>query len=65
MQYVLAAVGVILVVVLLWRLVVMPDHVGVGARRNRQMAPDDDADFLRRLGEQIKRGDDGDGPASS
>ncbi|HEX3783360.1 MAG TPA: hypothetical protein VHX38_27150 [Pseudonocardiaceae bacterium] len=61
MEYVLAVVGVILIVVLLWRFLA-PNRVGAGARR-RPMAPDDDADFLRRLGEQIKRGDDGDRPA--
>lgn len=56
MAYVLATVGLIIVAVLIWR-ALSPGRVGVGARR-RPMAPDDDPDFLRRLGEQIKRQDD-------
>ncbi|HEX4703090.1 MAG TPA: hypothetical protein VH352_13245 [Pseudonocardiaceae bacterium] len=60
MLYLLAAVGVVTVAVLLWR-ALSPDRVGVGARRN-VVAPDDDPDFLRRLGEQNKRPDDGDTP---
>jgi hypothetical protein len=58
MPYVLAIVGLVIVSVLLWR-AVSPNRVGVGTRR-RPMAPDDDPDFLRKLGEQIKRPDDGD-----
>ena len=60
MLYVLATVGLIVAAVLLWR-VLSPGRVGVGARR-RPMAPDDDPDFLRKLGEQIRRRDDGDDP---
>ncbi len=56
MAYVLATVGLIIVAVLIWR-ALSPGRVGAGARR-RPMAPDDDPDFLRRLGEQIKRQDD-------
>ncbi len=60
MLYLLAAIGVVTVAVLLWR-ALSPDRVGVGARR-RIVAPDDDPDFLRRLGEQNNRPDEGDGP---
>ena len=58
MAYVLVTAGLIIVAVLLWR-ALSPGRVGVGARR-RPMAPDDDPDFLRKLGEQIKRQDDED-----
>ena len=60
MLYLLAAIGVVTVAVLLWR-ALSPDRVGVGARRHT-VAPDDDPDFLRRLGEQNKRPDEGDPP---
>jgi hypothetical protein len=63
MLYLLAAIGVVTVAVLLWR-ALSPDRVGVGARR-RIVAPDDDPDFLRRLGEQNNRTDEGDGPERS
>jgi hypothetical protein len=56
MLYVLAIVGLVIVAVLIWR-ALSPARVGVGARR-RPMAPDDDPDFLRKLGEQIRRPDD-------
>lgn len=56
MLYLLAAIGVVAVAVLLWR-ALSPDRVGVGARR-QVIAPDDDPDFLRHLGEQTKRDDD-------
>lgn len=55
MLYLLAAIGVVTVAVLLWR-ALSPDRVGVGSRR-RTVAPDDDPDFLRRLGEQYRRPD--------
>ncbi|HEV3361313.1 MAG TPA: hypothetical protein VG247_31225 [Pseudonocardiaceae bacterium] len=58
MAYVLVTAGLIIVAVLIWR-AFAPGRVGVGARR-RPMAPDDDPDFLRKLGEQIKRQDDED-----
>ncbi len=58
MAYVLVTAGLIIVAVLLWR-AFSPGRVGVGARR-RPMAPDDDPDFLRKLGEQIKRQGDED-----
>jgi hypothetical protein len=60
--YLLAAIGVVAVAILLWR-VLSPDRVGVGARR-RMVAPDDDPDFLRRLGEQNRRPDGDDQPPS-
>ena len=60
MLYLLAAIGVVTVAVLLWR-ALSPDRVDVGARR-RIVAPDDDPDFLRRLGEQNNRPDEGDSP---
>jgi hypothetical protein len=63
MPYVLAFIGLVIVVILVWR-ALSPGRVGAGARR-RPMAPDDDPDFLRKLGEQIKRPDDGDDPRSN
>ncbi|HEY4454266.1 MAG TPA: hypothetical protein VGN81_08140 [Pseudonocardiaceae bacterium] len=60
MTYVLALAGLVIVAVLIWR-AIAPSRVGAGARR-RPMAPDDDPDFLRKLGEQIKRPDDGENP---
>jgi hypothetical protein len=62
MTYVLALFGLVIVAVLIWR-ALSPSRVGAGARR-RSIAPDDDPDFLRRLGEQIKRPDDGENPRS-
>lgn len=59
MLYVLATVGVVTIAALLWR-ASHPDRVGVGARRT--VAPDDDPDFLRRLGERNRRPDDGETP---
>jgi len=63
MTYVLALAGLVIVAILVWR-AVSPNRVGVGARR-RPVAPDDDPDFLRKLGEQIKRPDDGENPRSN
>jgi hypothetical protein len=63
MFYLLAVVGVVTVAALLWR-VLNPDRVGVGARR-QVVAPDDDPDFLRRLGEQNRRSDRGGDNAES
>ena len=60
MLYLLAAIGVVTVAVLLWR-ALSPDRFGVGARR-RTIGPDDDPDFLRRLGELNNRPDEGDTP---
>jgi hypothetical protein len=60
MLYLLAAIGVVTVAVLLWR-ALSPDRVAVGARR-QVVAPDDDPDFLRHLGEQTRRPDNGENP---
>jgi hypothetical protein len=56
MLYLLAAVGVVTIAALLWR-ALSPDRVGVGARR-QVVAPDDDPDFLRSLGERNRGSDD-------
>lgn len=61
MAYVLAFAGLVIVAILAWR-ALSPGRVGVGARR-RPMAPDDDPDFLRKLGEQIRRREDGENPS--
>ena len=59
MLYVLAAIGAIAVVVLLWRaFIARPESVA--PRRTRSVAPDDDPDFLRRLGETKRRRPDDD-----
>lgn len=60
MLYLLAAIGAICVVVLLWRaFAASPTHVGGRrmdrpSRRPRPVAPDDDPEFLRSLGERKK-----------
>ena len=59
MLYLLAVVGALTIAVLLWR-AFGPERVGVPQRR-ASVAPDDDPDFLRTLGEQQhKKPDDGD-----
>ena len=50
--YLLATIGAVTVAVLLWR-AFGSQHVGVGSRRG--VAPDDDPEFLRKLGEQSRR----------
>lgn len=61
MIYILAVIGAIAVVTLVWRTFGAHGHALTGARRDRAMVPpDDDPDFLRRLGEQ-QRKQDGDG----
>jgi hypothetical protein len=61
MIYVLAAIGAICVVVLLWRAFVANPttvgerHVTRPSRRPGPIAPDDDPEFLRGLGEQQKK----------
>ena len=55
MLYLLAAIGVVPIAALLWR-ALTPDRVSVGARR-QVVAPDDDPDFLRHLGERNRRPD--------
>ncbi|GAA2818597.1 hypothetical protein [Saccharopolyspora taberi] len=57
MIYVLAAIGALTVAVLLWK-AFGPDTTAT--REKPQVAPDDDPEFLRRLGEQQrKQGDEG------
>ena len=63
MIYLLAAIGAIAVVVLLWRAFVdRPESVA--PRRTRSIAPDDDPEFLRRLDEHKRRRPDDDGPSN-
>ncbi|PXY35126.1 hypothetical protein DI005_10515 [Prauserella sp. PE36] len=50
MLYLLAAIGALTIAVLLWR-VFGAERVGV-PQRPSAVAPDDDPDFLRKLGEQ-------------
>lgn len=59
MIYVLAAIGALTVVVLMWR-AFGPDRLPVEGSRNERntTAPDDDPDFLRRLGEQQRKNRD-------
>lgn len=61
MVYLLAAIGAVTIAVLLWRSF-GAERVGVGSRPP-SVAPDDDPDFLRKLGEQQRkpREDDGKG----
>ena len=59
MIYLLAAIGAIAVVVLLWRAFVARP-APVAPRRPRSVAPDDDPEFLRRLGENTKKRPDED-----
>jgi hypothetical protein len=63
MLYVLAAIGAIAVVVLLWRAFVARPET-VAPRRSRTIAPDDDPDFLRRLDEHKRRRPEDDGAGS-
>lgn len=63
MLYLFALVGAITVAVLLWR-AFGANPAAVTERRPRRaapIAPDDDPDFLRRLGEQKKKPRDEDG----
>ncbi|MGM1064350.1 hypothetical protein [Saccharothrix sp. Mg75] len=53
MLYLLAVVGALTIAVLLWRSF-GPDRVDTAPSR-RFVAPDDDPDFLRKLGEQRKK----------
>jgi hypothetical protein len=63
MIYVLALIGAIAVIVLLWRaFVARPESVA--PRRTRSIAPDDDPDFLRRLDEHKRRRPDDDTPSN-
>ncbi|CAL9671307.1 hypothetical protein AB0A74_16565 [Saccharothrix sp. NPDC042600] len=53
MLYVLALIGALTIAVLLWR-AFGPDRVDSAPSR-RVIAPDDDPEFLRKLGEQAKK----------
>lgn len=53
MLYLLAVVGAVTIAVLLWR-AYSSERVGIPDTR-RQVAPDDDPDFLRKLGEQQRK----------
>ena len=57
MIYVLAAIGALTVVVLLWK-AFGPDTT-TRTSGKPPVAPDDDPEFLRRLGEQRNKPDDG------
>ncbi|WP_019814992.1 hypothetical protein [Saccharomonospora saliphila] len=57
MLYLLAAIGALTIAVLLWR-AFGAERVGVSSRRAAPLAPDDDPDFLRKLGEQQRKEDD-------
>jgi len=50
MLYLLAAIGAITIAVVLWRLL-GAERVGASTRQS-PVAPDDDPEFLRKLGEQ-------------
>lgn len=62
MQYLLAAIGALAIAVLLWR-ILTAERVGVPADEREQrkrkpappVAPDDDPEFLRKLGEQTRK----------
>ncbi|MFE0028667.1 hypothetical protein [Amycolatopsis sp. NPDC059021] len=54
MLYLLAAVGALTIAVLLWRAFGGTQRVGVPTRQ-APLAPDDDPDFLRKLGEQQRK----------
>ncbi|MFF5986148.1 hypothetical protein [Prauserella flavalba] len=58
MLYLLAAIGALTIAVLLWR-VFAAERVGV-PQRPGPVAPDDDPDFLRKLGEQHRKKPDED-----
>ncbi|GAB2995739.1 hypothetical protein AB0K14_18765 [Actinosynnema sp. NPDC050801] len=53
MLYLLAVIGALTIAVLLWR-AFGPDRVDTAPSR-RFVAPDDDPDFLRKLGEQPRK----------
>lgn len=54
MHYLLAGVGALAIAVLLWR-AFNAERVGVPHERRSPVAPDDDPDFLRKLGEQQRK----------
>ncbi|HEU5472006.1 MAG TPA: hypothetical protein VFV67_15245 [Actinophytocola sp.] len=64
MIYLLAVIGAIAVLVLLWRAFVARP-ASVAPPRKRSVAPDDDAEFLRDLERRRRRPEDDDGKPSS
>jgi len=50
MVYIFAAIGVITVTVLLWRM--LAAHQAETSARQQPVAPDDDPEFLRKLSEE-------------
>jgi hypothetical protein len=58
MLYLLAAIGALTIAVVLWR-AFGPQRVGVSSQRG-SVGPDDDPDFLRKLGEQQRKRPDSD-----
>lgn len=56
MHYLLAAIALATIAVLLWR-AFGAERVGVPSQKP-PVAPDDDPDFLRKLGEQHRKPDD-------
>jgi hypothetical protein len=65
MQFLIALAAAVVVGFLLWKLMVrQPGDPGRAETTRRVTAPDDDPEFLRRLGEQMGRsGDDPPGRA--
>ena len=55
MIYLLALIGAVAVVVLLWRAFVARPTSVAPPRRSRGVGPDDDPDFLRQLAEQQRK----------
>lgn len=60
MIYVLAAIGAITVIVLMWRAFGPENGLRDVTGRPGPVAPDDDPDFLRKLDEQGKHRNNGD-----
>jgi hypothetical protein len=58
MLYLLAAIGAIAVIVLLWRAFVARPASVSPRRTTKSIAPDDDPEFLRRLNQRKPRPDD-------
>lgn len=65
MIYLLAAIGAIAVIVLLWRAFVARPASVSPRRSPRSVAPDDDPEFLRRLNQRKPRPEDDNKPPQS
>jgi hypothetical protein len=61
MLYLFAAIGVVTIAVLLWRML-GDNKVASTTPRTHSVAPDDDPEFLRKLGEENRRQDGDSGP---